>query len=207
MTTEQKDGGCIRGAALATVMLALLVAWDGSGRAQGGDRRIVPIGVEANRAEEDLACSLRLERFDQSRGRVQVQSGGDVSVGDRVVICLNASTDGYVTVWSRDAESTRPSRIYPNEYGETAGQMGARLVGGEEVCLGDDENFILQVTRPLGESEVYLHFTRDETEQFPEDAFPQPGRVGGNTSPDSSRDWLARSVRYSSSHLRYQVVE
>ena len=100
-----------------------------------------------------------------------------VQVGDRVVLCFRASAAGYVTVWSHDAEGGVPARIYPNEFAaETADERAAPVGAGEETCIGDDDGFRLEVSRPLGDASVYLHFTQREELQFRRDGLPaDPG--------------------------------
>ena len=90
------------------------------------------------------------------------------------MLCFQSSANGYVTVWSHDAEGNVPARIYPNEFvAETAGERAGAVTAGEETCIGDDDGFRLEVGQPLGEASVYLHYTQREELQFDETAFPQ----------------------------------
>ena len=184
---------------LAVVGLsAAVVAWGAGVHAQTRTRNIF---VTPDNEFEGIGCSLRIERIagrGRSSGRTTLQNGDAVEIGDRVVICFSAEADGYVTVWSRDAEANQPVRIYPNEYAAaTAGDRAARVTGGEEVCIGDGDGFRLQVGPPAGPAEVYMHFTRDESQQFDEDAFPQVRATRGG--PDGQP--------YSSSSVRYEVTQ
>ena len=140
-----------------------------------------------------IELDMRLETVGD---RAPVRSGDMVRIGEQVVICFTSSADGHVTVWSRDAEGNVPVRIYPNEYAaETAGAVAAPVASGEETCLGENGGFRLEVGPPLGEAEIYLHYTRDASEQFDETAFPQ---IRFTRDPDPRP--------YVSKHLRYRAV-
>ena len=77
------------------------------------------------------------------------------------MLCFRSSADGWVTVWSHDAEGNVPVRIYPNEYAaETADERAAAVAAGEETCIGDDDGFRLEVGRPAGRRVGVLCTTR-----------------------------------------------
>lgn len=163
-----------------------------------GQERTRSINVTPDKTlGSDVGTSLRIERVaNGGRTRAQVGNGETVRIGDRVVLCFGAEADGYVSVWSRDAEQNVPVRVFPNEYSvSTANQRGAAVVAGQEVCIGEGDGFGLEIGPPVGDAEVYLHFTRDEALQFDESAFPvvRSGRF--------------RDARpYASSHVRYTVM-
>ena len=120
-----------------------------------------------------------------------------MTVGEAVVICFRSSADGYVTIWSHDAEGNVPVRIYPNEFAAaTADDIAAQVQSGVETCIGDDDGFRLEVARPLGEASVYMHYTRDEDMQFDETAFPE---IRATRDPDSRP--------YASTRVTYNVVD
>ena len=177
--------------------LAVAVVWTDAGSAQR--TRNVLVRPDNNAfADEGVAIELRMETVERRGGaRAALRAGGAVRVGERIVLCFRASADGWATVWSQDAAGGVPARIYPNEFAAaTADTRGARVEGGAETCLGDDDGFRLEVGPPLGDAEVYLHYTRDEAQQFDDDAFPQ---IRATRAPDNRP--------YASSTLRYRVVD
>ena len=192
-----------RAVAVAAVLALAGAGLSDAAAASGAQRkRTRSILVKPDNQFGEIELDMRLEALGGRvaggrRGeRTAVRSGDAVPIGDRVVICFTSNEDGYVTVWSRDAEGNVPVRIYPNEYAaETADAVAAPVASGEETCLGENSGFRLEVAPPPGEAEVYLHYTRDESEQFDETAFPQ------------IRTTLTRDPRpYVSRHLRYRVV-
>ena len=188
--------GCRWGAvALAVALAATLVP---AGYAQ--QQRTRNIGVLPDKPLGAVTLDVRLEAM-AARGRrdegAAVRSGDTVRVGQRVLICFTASESGYVTVWSRDAKGNTPVRIYPNEFvAETADEVAVPVDGGAETCIGDDDGFRLEVGPPAGDAALYLHYTREEDQQFDETAYPQIR---------TSRD--ADTRPYASSSLTYRVVE
>ena len=163
-------------------------------------KRTRSIGVKPDNQFGEVELDMRLEALGAAGRRhgerTAVRSGDAVPIGERVVICFTSNEDGYVTVWSRDAEGNVPVRIYPNEYAaETSDAVAAPVASGLETCLGENSGFRLEVGPPAGEAEVYLHYTRDKSEQFDETAFPQIRRT---RFPDRRP--------YASSHLQYRVV-
>ena len=147
----------------------------------------------------EVEIELHLEAVRRVDGSTAaVGSDESVQVGDAVVLCFRSSADGFVTVWSHDAEGNVPVRIYPNEFAaETAEERAAPVRAGEEACIGDDDDgFRLEVGRPLGEASVYLHYTRREDQQFDDTAFPQ---IRATRAPDPRP--------YASSYFRYRIVD
>ena len=161
-------------------------------------KRTRGVRVKPDNGFGGVELALRLEAARRAEGPTRaVHTGDRVQVGDRVVLCFRASASGYVTVWSHDAEGGVPARIYPNEFAaETADERAAPIGTGEETCIGDDDGFLLEVSPPLGDASVYLHFTQREELQFDETAFPQ---IRASRAPDPRP--------YASSFLRYHVVD
>lgn len=196
-----------RTAAAATVLALGVMGLPGAAGAEAQSEparsnRSRAVLVKPDNQFGEIELDMRLETV-AGRGaggrrgeRTAVRSGDAVSIGERVVICFTSNEDGHVTVWSRDAEGNVPVRIYPNEYAaETSGAVAAPVASGEETCLGEGGGFRLEVGPPAGEAEVYLHYTRDASEQFDETAFPQ---IRFTREPDARP--------YVSKHLRYRVV-
>ena len=187
---------CCRAAVAAAVALQAAV-WPMLAEAQR-PRRTRSITVKPDNRFGQVSLELQIETMGRAGGgRDGLEAGGPVQVGDRVVLCFRSSADGYVTVWSHDAEGNVPARIYPNEFAaETADERAAAVAAGEETCIGDDDGFRLEVGRPLGEASIYLHYTRREDLQFDETAFPQ---IRATRAPDRRP--------YASSYLQYRVVD
>ena len=135
---------CRGGAAIAAGVALLAVAWPAPADAQRPQRtRSIP--VKPDHRFEGVALALRLEAAPRADGPSRaVLSGDRVQVGNHVVLCFQASANGYVTIWSHDAEGNVPARIYPNEFAApTAAERAAAIAAGEETCIGDDDGFRL----------------------------------------------------------------
>ena len=186
-----------RAAAVAAAVALQAAAWPASAEAQR-PQRTRSIQVKPDNRFGEVSLELHLEAVGRAgRSTASVGSGDPVQVGDHVVLCFRATADGYVTVWSHDADGNVPARIYPNEFAaETADERAAPVAAGEETCIGDDDGFRLEVGRPLGAASVYLHYTRREELQFDETAFPQ---IRATRAPDPRP--------YASSYLQYRVVD
>ena len=187
---------------LCCVAVATGIVWPAAAWSEGAQtqkpRRTRSILVKPDNRFGQVELELQLETVRRVDGATaDVGSGAAVPVGDHVVLCFRSSADGYVTVWSHDAEGNVPARIYPNEFvAETADERAAAVAAGEETCIGDDDGFRLEVGRPLGQASVYLHYTRREELQFDETAFPQ---IRATRAPDRRP--------YASSYLQYRVVD
>lgn len=183
--------------AVVVGVAVLAVTWPASGDAQK-PQRTRSIQVKPDNRFGAVDVELQIETVQRVDGATAgVRTGDPVQVGDNVVLCFRSSADGYVTVWSQDAEGDVPVRIYPNEYAvETADERAAAVVAGEETCIGDDDGFRLEVGRPLGYASVYLHYTPREELQFDDTAFPQ---IRVTRAPDPRP--------YASSYVRYRVVD
>ena len=133
------------------VVALLVAAWPSPAEAQR-PRRTRSIQVKPDNRFEGVELVLRLEAARRADGPSRaVPSGDRVAVGDHVVLCFRASADGYVTVWSHDAEGSVPARLYPNEFAaETAAERAAAVAAGEETCIGDDDGFRLEVNPAVG---------------------------------------------------------
>ena len=182
----------------ATAGVAVLaLTWTAAANAQK-PQRTRNIHVKPDHTFGDVELELQIGIAPQlDRPTATVGSGDPVQVGDHVVLCFRSSADGYVTLWSHDAEGSVPARIYPNEFAiETADERAAPVVAGEETCIGDDDGFRLEVGPPLGHASVYLHYTWSEKLQFDDTAFPQ---IRATRAPDPRP--------YASSYVRYRVVD
>ena len=183
--------------AIGICVAVLAVTWSSAADAQK-PQRTRSIQVKPDNRFGAVEVELQIEAVRWADGAAAgVRTGDPVQVGDNVVLCFRSSADGYVTVWSQDAEGDVPVRIYPNEYAAlTADERAAAVVAGEETCIGDDDGFRLEVGRPLGDASVYLHYTPREELQFDDTAFPQ---IRATRAPDPRP--------YASSYVRYRVVD
>jgi len=120
-------------------------------------------------------------------------------VGETVEVCFRSTEPGYVTLWSRTAGSP-PVRIYPNAFSHSGVDALAEAVpAAERICVGSDDRFRLRVVSPSGvTSSLYLHWTPEQAEQLPADAFPVIGR--GSGVPEGR-------ARYASTTLEFRVIE
>ena len=167
------------------------------GQAQRPSRtRNILVKPENQLSGVELALSLSVS--SRRAGAYEtIRAGEALVVGDAVVICFSSTVNGYVTVWSHDAEGNVPVRIYPNEFAaETADEVAAEVDAGVETCIGDDDGFRLEVSRPLGEASIYMHYTENENLQFDESDFPE---IRASRGPDSPL--------YASTTAAYRVVE
>ena len=183
-----------KGRCAAAVVLGLATSLIGTpdARAQA-DRREHGVRVVAEQAMSGLDIDLRVETL----GGRTLHSGGLGSsevvlrIGERVQICFRVSRPGYISLWSQDG-GARPEQIYPNQFTSETGR-----VDDDERCLGargDGYNF--QVEGPAGDSLVFLHYSRDETEQIRQEDFPVIRRAR-SSSPAS----------YASSSVVFRIVE
>lgn len=122
-------------------------------------------------------------------------------VGDRVVVCFTVSLEGWVSLWSDDAEG-KEEKIYPNSHSRTESRTGVAVAAGEENCVGEQgDTFRLRVMRPLGASAIRAVWTRNAEDQG---KLEDTVAVGGSKSlgPGNS---LGRT--HATNVLDYTVVE
>lgn len=108
------------------------------------------------------------------------------TIGDKVAICIEADRKGYISVWSRTPDMSHMARVFPNDFtpAEQA-KRGVLMAANSEFCIGKNDKFKLVVQEPVGESEVYVHWTRTAEEQFGPTDIPEPqerGDVSGNSA-------------------------
>jgi hypothetical protein len=160
-------------------------------------------GIEVNPVQRQSGVELTLElksREGDTKGFRPVCDLGCVQSGPmkmnlrtEVAICFTATADGYVTVWNIDSKGGF-DRIYPNAYSHAEKTHAAAVKANATTCIGEDENFRLNIAPPLGISKVYLHWTRTEAEQIGIDDYPVPGKDARLSPP------------YASTTLPYEIV-
>ena len=174
------------------------------------------IGVVKEKDLQGHALSLSLVHGD---GRVAKSGEGDspaLSIGAAVDLCFESSRDGFVSVWSHDADNNPPVRILPNDYLKAEDdEPGIPIRAGVPTCFSEIakvQNIALQVGPPLGRAEIYLHFAESRDGQIGPGDFPTIGNRVLNTgdsckttpTDDTSGD---PAQPYASRTLSYEVVE
>ena len=121
---------------------------------------------------------LRIHRLQGSR----VDNTGELSPGDLAKVCFKVNRDGYVSMWSLDANKNI-SRILPNEYMPGEGGAGVRVRRGNDYCIAgkgmtennermkDSSSFYFEVTPPTGKAEVFVYWSGTLKQQPPTDSF------------------------------------
>lgn len=161
--------GLIAAAALAAATILPAHAAD--------PRNLVPQGG----AQAALELSLNAL---ESGGSRNVEEYEKLGVGAKVRLCFKATETGYVSLWSLDA-SGNVSRILPNKYtaSRDRGSDGIKVDAAIRHCIAESglvaegsagqatERWWLEVGRPLGRADLYLHWTPTLDKQLPADSF------------------------------------
>lgn len=140
-------------------------------------RNLVPQGG----AQAALELSLNALEAGGSRN---VEEYEKLGVGSKVRLCFKATETGYVSLWSLDA-SGNVSRILPNKYtaSRDRGSDGIKVDAAIRHCIAESgllaegsagqatERWWLEVGRPLGRADLYLHWTPTLDKQLPADSF------------------------------------
>jgi len=124
----------------------------------------------------------------------ELADGGKVKTGEDIVICFTASRDGFVTLWSVDAAGEQ-AVIYPNAFSHADSQTrAAEVKQGKSYCVGQEDMFVLRAQPPLGESKVYLHWTRTAEEQLAKDDSPVIGRSSRSVPADYASETILYTI-------------
>lgn len=184
-----------------------------SALAQSGSR-LDPEPVAETQAYRDTTLELAIYEFEEGRayGRKHAaKSGGArliakrsskdqdaseqgaIRVGASVVLCVYASQQGTLTIWSRVGDK-KPAVVYPNQY--TPSLQGAGPIGAdEEVCVGHTKEFRLRVRGEDGQIDtVYAHWAPSSEGQLAANDFPEIGR--SKSVGRSESKYGAATVRY-----------
>lgn len=185
------------------LIVAAVLLHAGLAAAAPGARQTFPSG----RAQTELKLSMSAFDGQTTRGLEDYET---VKVGDQVRVCFEGSRDGYITLWSHDAEGG-VARILPNAYTEGGTAAPAiELPGGRKYCVagnglapegGDDGGngrWWFEVREPLGLADIYLHWTSAAGEQLPDDSFVDIdalGRAVARSDPgDFATAWFSYKV-------------
>ena len=175
------------------------------------------IGVVADEEiDESHALSLTLMYDGKEVDAANAAIPPILHVGTSVDLCFQSSRDGYVSLWSHDADNNVPVRILPNEYVRAEDdELGIAVKAGERRCFSEltaGRDISLKVNRPLGQAQVYLHFSEARDEQIAPDDFPSIGNNTVDLAASCERTEGAGNGRnmdelYASKTLNYEVVE
>ena len=141
---------------LCCVAVAAGIVWPAAAWSEGAQtqkpRRTRNILVKPDDRFGEVELELQLEAVRRVDGATaDVGSGHAVPVGDHVVLCFRSSADGYVTVWSHDAEGKRAGADLPERVRGRDGRRAGRGGGGGIA----DRNELAQVER-LAPVDQYL---------------------------------------------------
>ena len=163
--------------------------------------------------------TLSLTLVHQGRDLTAVEAGApQVRVGAAVDVCFQSSRNGYVSLWSHDADNNPPVRILPNEYIDAGDdELGVAVQAGVSKCFSDlaagtGRKVSLKVQPPLGHAELYLHYAQGRSGQIAPDDFPSIGNKSVNLQPSCERHGArnaprTQTVPYASKTLQYEVVQ
>ena len=173
------------------------------------------LGVVGNEAIEGHTLSLTL--VHEGRDLIAVEVGApQLRVGTAVDVCFESSRDGYVSLWSHDADNNPPVRILPNEYVDAEDdELGIAVQARVSRCFSElaaGRNVSLKVQPPLGQAELYLHYAQSHDGQIAPEDFPSIGNRSVNLQQSCERHGArnaprAQSAPYASKTLQYEVVQ
>lgn len=162
------------------------------------------VEIPTHQAMRDVELTLTLSEFGSGRvlQRATTRSASEGPVGLRrgtaVVVCLTASREGWITLWSVD-DLDRPTRIFPNRLSHEGGESlaGAPVAANERICLGDDPRFSFSVGGQTGATyQLSLNWTPQAADALPADAYVQIGPRARSASEGDAR-FAATHVLYS----------
>lgn len=170
--------------------------------------RSVPVDVPPQQPYHGVELNLELRSHTHralSRATTRQSASGEapeLAIGDRVVVCFQATRSGYVTLWNR-RHNQPEGVIYPNQWSHQRGtermhEPGATAAPVEaqrRYCIGEPpDEFALSVGGPPGEWEVYLHWSPTLDTALGPDDYPVIGQ-GARRSATAS-DHAGTTIRY-----------
>ena len=178
--------------------------------------RCSPVNVETDHTISGHRLSLTLRHGQREFAAGRDAAPPKLPVGSRVDVCFESSRAGFVSLWSHDADLNPPVRILPNEYIRAeSDELGFAVQPGAPRCFSDlaaGKRLSLEVKKPLGQAELYLHFAESPEGQISPGDFPSVGNKAilptscdddindGRTNPDTP------TLPYASTALQYEVV-
>ncbi len=141
-------------------------------------RNIVPEALESK--AEGYVENFRLASVDGKKTS-RAGSVGRFRPGGVATLEFDAKRDGFVSIWSRDANG-KPSRLVPNKFMKTTDnalrvRAGAKYRASGRGLFEDGselpqtEEWQLTVKEPYGMAEVFLRWAESAQEHLTEDAF------------------------------------
>ena len=176
--------------------------------------RAIGVEVDERIAGHELSLTLVHKERRIAAGRSAARS--KLLIGDSVDVCFVSSKDGFVSLWSHGANNATPVRLLPNEYIDADDDdLGIAVQAGIEQCfseLAPGRNISLRVRKPLGQAELYLHFSDDREGQIAPEDFPSIGNRAFIPGPSCEQRSApaqprTRTEPYASQVLRYEVVQ
>ena len=158
---------------------------------------VMPDRVMDNGAELKVSLVLDKVHFDEEDHPPQVK------VGAKPDICFSSKEEGFVSIWSHDALGRSSIRILPNEYIKVeSDEKGYRVEAGSDYCYSKlPGKSYLQVGEPLGEAQIYFHFTADLDLQFSPEDMPT---IGNKSTEEPAVEY---DHDYASKVISYEVLK
>lgn len=181
-----------------SAMILLATAIPNPANAQSTARTVLT-EVAANRQVPGVEIGLRMSRLGSDGSRSAMKTDAQLAVGDPVVICFDASREGYVTVWNQyiSDEGLETDLLYPNQFSRAGGSGRAEhVIAGKEICVGDDPNWRITVSEPAKEAKVLVHWTQTIDDALPEDSYPKPMEMASGRDL-SAAPYATRTISYS----------
>lgn len=170
-------------------------------------------------------CDLRV--FDSRAGVRIAPADQKFAPGEQFIVCVQATADGYVTLWDKmpisaaGAQGSPVERLIPNVKTQRPGENAAPVRAGQEICFGahDDAEYelFMDAADGVGLGKMWMVFT--ETDAHPDiDAFSSidqfadsyrrygAGAIDGDAQPVEEQDDAGCAPRNVLDY-RYVVVE
>lgn len=172
----------------------------------GNTDGLAKLSLDVSVAHDDASGEAAGKRSTTTERSVRATFRGEsnenaprLPVGELLEVCFTATEAGWVTVWDYDADG-KETRIYPNAFAPAKlGNTGIQVAANERACIGrKGDPFQLRLRPPLGPSNIYLHWTKDDKDQLSADMFRSVGRSirSGGTRDVSTEPFLSATFSY-----------
>ena len=178
--------------------------------------RCTPVNVETEHTISGHTLSLTLKHGQREFAAGRDAAPPKLPVGSKVDVCFESSRAGFVSLWSHDADLNPPVRILPNEYIRAEDdKLGFAVEPGVSRCfsqLAAGRRVFLEVNKPFGQAELYLHFSNNPEGQIAPGDFPTVGNKSilptscDNDIHDGKASPSPPTLPYASKALHYEVV-
>nr|WP_319383283.1 DUF4384 domain-containing protein [uncultured Roseibium sp.] len=199
-----------------SVLHALLVLATVSVATTAKADRCKAIKIETDQKLSDVEIDFQLFFQDEAiSSSDSMVTAPELSDGSNIDLCFESNQSGLVSLWSYSADGSAPSRLLPHEYTQIGSyEPGLKVEPGKKYCLSEllvqDKKIAIKVRPPFGRAQAYLHFAKDENEQFGPEDFPVISDKALKTATSCGDSPVARSGALRSYHsveLAYEVVE